>query len=145
MGIIVPHGALFRSSAQSGIRNHLVDTDLLECVIGLGLNLSYGTGISAFLMIFRLKKQPLRKNKVLFIDASELHQKGRAHNFFLAERANTVARAKVHKKSSRFFEEIFVVVQSLNHEINSLPCLPFRLLRNFLPRFRSTVSFATSG
>ena len=90
MGIVLPHGALFRSGVESRIRKHLIDADLLDCVIGLGPNLFYGTGISACIMIFRARKEPSKKNKVLFIDASELYQKGRAQNFFLTEHAKAV-------------------------------------------------------
>jgi len=90
MGIVLPHGALFRSGAESRIRKHLIDADLLDCVIGLGPNLFYGTGISACIMVFRARKEPLKKNKVLFIDASRLYQKGRAQNFFLNEHAKAV-------------------------------------------------------
>lgn len=90
MGIVLPHGALFRSGAESKIRKHLIDADLLDCVISLGPNLFYGTGISACIMIFRAKKEQTKLNQVLFIDASELYQKGRAQNFFLPEHAKIV-------------------------------------------------------
>ena len=90
MGIVLPHGALFRSGVESRIRKHLIETDLLDCVIGLGPNLFYGTGISACIMIFRAKKEPSKKNKILFINASEFFQKGRAQNFFLPEHAQSV-------------------------------------------------------
>lgn len=90
MGIILPHGALFRGGVEVKIRKTLVDSDFLDCVIGLGPNLFYGTGISACILIFRTKKQASTKNKILFIDASELYQKGRAQNFFLPEHAQAV-------------------------------------------------------
>lgn len=90
MGIVLPYGVLFRSGAESKIRKHLIDADLLDCVIGLGPNLFYGTGISACILIFRAKKDESKRNQVLFIDASELYQKGRAQNFFLPEHAQTV-------------------------------------------------------
>jgi type I restriction enzyme M protein len=90
MGIVLPHGALFRSGVELKIRKHLVDADLLDCVIGLGPNLFYGTTISACILIFKARKEPSKINRVLFIDASELYQKGRAQNYFLNEHANTV-------------------------------------------------------
>lgn len=90
VGVVLPHGALFRGSVESKIRKHLVDADLLDCVIGLGPNLFYGTGISACILIFRARKKESKKNKILFIDASELYQKGRNQNFFLPEHAKAV-------------------------------------------------------
>jgi type I restriction enzyme M protein len=35
MGVVLPHGALFRGGAESRIRKHIVDSDLLDGVIGL--------------------------------------------------------------------------------------------------------------
>jgi type I restriction enzyme M protein len=90
MGIILPHGALSRGGIEGKIRKQLIEADLLDCVIGFGSNLFYGTGISACIMILKTKKQALRKNKVLFIDASELYQKGRAQNFLLPEHAKCI-------------------------------------------------------
>ena len=67
-----------------------MDSDLLDCVIGLGPNLFYGTGISACVLIFRARKESEKGNKILFIDASELYQKGRAQNIFLVEHADAI-------------------------------------------------------
>jgi type I restriction enzyme M protein len=67
MGVVVPHGVLFRGSVEGKIRKQLIDENLLEAVIGLPAKLFYGTGIPAAILIF--KKQKTDK-KVLFIDAS---------------------------------------------------------------------------
>jgi len=90
MGIILSHGALFRGGVESKIRKELLEKDLLESVIGLGSNLFYGTGISACILIFRIKKEAKKQKKVFFIDASELFTKGRNQNFFREEHAKQV-------------------------------------------------------
>tara|TARA_Y100000310_G_scaffold335051_1_gene416172 strand:- start:10418 stop:11899 length:1482 start_codon:yes stop_codon:yes gene_type:complete len=90
MAIILPHGALFRGGVEARIRKALLDKDLLETVIGLGPNLFYGTGISASILIFKLKKESNKKNKVYFIDGSHLFKKGRNQNFFLPEHAEQI-------------------------------------------------------
>jgi type I restriction enzyme M protein len=92
MAIVLPHGALFRQGAEGTIRKALIEKDLLEAVIGLGPNLFYGTGISACILVFRAKKIDERKNKVLFIDASEQYLKGRNQNLFLPEHAEAVLK-----------------------------------------------------
>ena len=92
MAIVLPHGVLFRQGAEGTIRKTLIEKDLLEAVIGLGPNLFYGTGISACVLVFRAKKNDERKNKVLFIDASEQYLKGRSQNFFLPEHAEAVLK-----------------------------------------------------
>lgn len=90
MGIILPHGALFRGGAEGKIRKEILERDLLEAVIGLGPNLFYGTGISACILIFKLKKDPKKQNKVHFIDGSALFTKGRNQNFFRDEHAKQI-------------------------------------------------------
>ena len=70
LGVVMPHGVLFRGSAEGGIRHTLLEEDLFEAVIGLAPNLFYGTGIPASILVLNRDKQAARKDKVLFIDAS---------------------------------------------------------------------------
>jgi type I restriction enzyme M protein len=56
VGVVMPHGVLFRGGAEGAIRKHLIESDLLETVIGLAPNLFYGTTIPASLLIFKAKK-----------------------------------------------------------------------------------------
>lgn len=67
MGVVLPHGALFRGASEGKIRKQIIDFNLLDAVIGLPVNLFYGTSIPACVLIF--KKNRNRK-EVLFIDAS---------------------------------------------------------------------------
>lgn len=71
MGTVVPHGVLFRGSSEGKIRTGILNDDLIEAVIGLPQNIFYGTGIPAALLIINKDKAEERKNKVLFIDASQ--------------------------------------------------------------------------
>jgi type I restriction enzyme M protein len=67
MGLVLPHGVLFRGAAEAKIRKQLIDMNLLDAVIGLPPNLFFGTGIPACILVF--KKNRARKD-ILFIDAS---------------------------------------------------------------------------
>lgn len=78
VGVIVPHGVLFRGSSEGKIRQQLIDENLLEAVIGLPANLFYGTGIPAAILLFNRAKGD-NKN-VLFIDASTLFDSGKNQN-----------------------------------------------------------------
>ena len=71
MAVVLPHGALFRKAAEGRIREALLKKELLEAVIGLGPNIFFGAQLAACIMIFRSKKPKARKNKVIFIDASD--------------------------------------------------------------------------
>ena len=80
VGVVMPHGVLFRSGAEGAIRKHLIESDLLEAIIGLAPNLFYGTSIPASLMFFKATKDKMRKKHILFIDASKRFTKGKAQN-----------------------------------------------------------------
>lgn len=77
MGVVVPHGVLFRGSSEGKIRKQLIDENLLDAVIGLPEKLFYGTGIPAAILVFKKDKAD---NKVLFIDASREFKAGKNQN-----------------------------------------------------------------
>jgi type I restriction enzyme M protein len=78
IGVIVPHGVLFRGSSEGKIREQLIKENLLEAVIGLPANLFYGTGIPASILIFNKGKGD--NKDVLFIDASREYESGKNQN-----------------------------------------------------------------
>ncbi|UUZ60570.1 type I restriction-modification system subunit M [Nocardioides sp. B-3] len=82
VGVVMPHGVLFRGGEEGRIRQCPVEKDLLEAVIGLPPNLFYSTSIPACLLIFRAEgsKRAERKNHVLFVDGSARFAKGRNMN-----------------------------------------------------------------
>ncbi|MFA5650031.1 MAG: N-6 DNA methylase [Proteiniphilum sp.] len=77
VGVVVPHGVLFRGASEGKIRQKTIDDNLLEAVIGLPSNLFYGTGIPAVIVIFNKGKNT---NNVLFIDASRQYESGKNQN-----------------------------------------------------------------
>ena len=77
MGVVVPHGVLFRASSEGKIRKQLIDENLLDTVIGLPEKLFFGTGIPAAILLFKKHKTD---NKVLFIDASREFKSGKNQN-----------------------------------------------------------------
>lgn len=87
MGVVVPHGVLFRASSEGKIRQQLIEENLLDTVIGLPEKLFFGTGIPAAILIF--KKQKTDKN-VLFIDASREFKSGKNQNQLTPENIQKV-------------------------------------------------------
>ena len=80
LGVVMPHGVLFRGSAEGNIRQGLLNEDLFEAVIGLAPNLFYGTGIPASVLVLNRDKPAARKGKVLVIDASAEFEEGGSQN-----------------------------------------------------------------
>lgn len=77
VGVIAPHGVLFRGGAEGKIRRQLINDNLLEAVIGLPVNLFFGTGIPAAILLFNRGKQT---SDVLFIDASREYVQDKNQN-----------------------------------------------------------------
>ena len=80
MGVVVPHGVLFRGSSEKEIRQGILEDDLLEAVIGLPSSLFYGTGIPTALLIINKQKPEQRKGKVLFINSELEYEEGKNQN-----------------------------------------------------------------
>lgn len=77
MGVVVPHGVLFRGSTEGKIRQQLIEENLLDTVIGLPEKLFFGTGIPAAILIFKKQKSD---DNVLFIDASRAFKSNKNQN-----------------------------------------------------------------
>jgi type I restriction enzyme M protein len=77
VGVIVPHGVLFRGGTEGKIRQQMIEGNLLKAVIGLPTNLFFGTGIPAAILIFDKGKNT---RDVLFIDASREYLDGKNQN-----------------------------------------------------------------
>ena len=80
MGVVMPHGVLFRGSSEKEIRKGILEDDLLEAVIGLPPQLFYGTGIPACLLIVNKRKPAERKGKVLFVNGELEFEEGKNQN-----------------------------------------------------------------
>ncbi|WP_294264173.1 class I SAM-dependent DNA methyltransferase [uncultured Chryseobacterium sp.] len=63
-----PHGILFRDS-EAEMRRKMIESDVVEAVIGLGPNLFYNSPMEACLLITNNNKSEEKKGKILFINA----------------------------------------------------------------------------
>jgi type I restriction enzyme M protein len=80
MATVMPHGVLFRGGKERLIREHLIEKDLIEAIIGLPPALFYGTGIPACVLVVRKDKPDDRRGKVLFINADRDYAEGKNQN-----------------------------------------------------------------
>ena len=80
MGVVLPHGILFRGGTEGKIRQGLLEEDIIEAIVGLPSKLFYNTGIPASIIIINKKKSKNLKNKVIFIDASSEYKDGKNQN-----------------------------------------------------------------
>ncbi|PJZ76942.1 type I restriction-modification system subunit M [Leptospira neocaledonica] len=86
VGVIVPHGVLFRGGSEGTIRTKFIEENILEAVIGLPSQLFFGTGIPAAILIFNKARKHWREARttrdkhILFIDASREFEDGKKQN-----------------------------------------------------------------
>ncbi len=69
--------SLFTGDAGSGeseIRRHIIEHDLLECIIALPQNIFYNTGIPTYIWVLTNRKPEHRQGKVQLINALDLYQ-----------------------------------------------------------------------
>ncbi|MFN2262149.1 MAG: type I restriction-modification system subunit M [Psychroflexus sp.] len=90
VGVIAPHGVLFRGSAEGRIRKQVIEDNLLDAVIGLPANLFFGTGIPAAILIFNKGKK--QNNETLFIDASQEFESGKNQNKLKTEHILSIVK-----------------------------------------------------
>jgi type I restriction enzyme M protein len=89
VGVVVPHGVLFRGGAEGKIRQKFIEENLLEAVIGLPANLFFGTGIPAAILLFNKAKT---HGDVLFIDASREYKDAKNQNILTPEHLDKIVR-----------------------------------------------------
>lgn len=116
VGVVVPHGVLFRGSAEGKIRQQVIEDNLLDAVIGLPANLFFGTGIPAAIMIF--SKARSTKTETLFIDASQDFESGKNQNKLKEEHiqriVDTYEKFKKNELSAGVVEDKFSYIASLD-------------------------------
>ena len=88
MTVVLPHGVLFRGSAEGHIRRFLIEKkNYLDAVIGLPPNLFFGTSIPTCVLVFR--KNRTLNDGVLFIETymeDEMNEKPASNPDFLLKK-----------------------------------------------------------
>ena len=119
MGIVLPHGVLFRGSAEGTIRKTLLERGAIYAVIGLPPNIFYGTSIPTVVLILK-KGRENNGRDVLFIDASNDFEKQKNQNNLRAEDIKKIIDAyKARKNISKYahlasYDEIVANDYNLN-------------------------------
>lgn len=90
--ILFPHGVLFRGEEQE-MRENLVRSDLIECVLGIGRNLFYNSPMEACIIICRTNKPADRRGKILFINAKHEVTRKNAQSYLEESHIEKVSNA----------------------------------------------------
>lgn len=117
-GVVIPVGALHRSSNEKDIRKGIIEDDLLEAVIGLPAGLFYGTGISTCVLIINKQKKKERKGRVVFIDASHEFESTRSMNRLRSHDIQAIVDAFQRFEDIGTFSKIVEVETLIANEAN---------------------------
>lgn len=115
MGVLLPHGILFRGGAEKKIRKGLIENDLIEAIVGLPPNLFYSTSIPAAIILINKNKRPVQKGQILFIDA---------YNYYKEERSQNILRQKDLDKIVTTFRN-FEAIKKFSRIVSSEEILTF--------------------
>ncbi len=95
VGVVMPHGILFRGGAEGKIRKGIVEADYFEAIIGLAPNMFSGASIPVAICVLNKAKPADRRDKVLFVDAAQEggFRPGKARNFIDQEHIKMMVEA----------------------------------------------------
>jgi type I restriction enzyme M protein len=118
MGVVLPHGILFRGGAEGKIREGLIKDDLIDAVIGIAPNLFYGTGIPACILVIDKNKPKSRKGKVLFVNGANEFIEGKNQNRLSDDHIKKLADAYLSYKDQDKFSRVVSLKELEENEFN---------------------------
>ncbi len=115
MGVVLPHGVLFRSASEGRIRKQLIEENLLDAIIGLPANLFFGTNISASILIFKKQRDT---TDILFIDASQDFNKDKNQNNIDDEHIQKILDTYANKTEIEKYSHIATLEEIKENDYN---------------------------
>ena len=117
MGIVLPHGVLFRGSAEGAIRKTLLEMGAIYAVIGLPPNIFYGTSIPTVVLILK-KDRKGNGRDVLFIDASNDFEKQKNQNNLRNEDIAKIVKAYKKRKNISKYAHVASYKEVVSNDYN---------------------------
>jgi len=103
--ILWPHGVLFRD-AEADMRKKMIETDVVEAVIGLAPNLFYNSPMEACILVCNKGKKKERRGKVLFINAVNEVKRESAFSYVTDDQIAKIHQAFVNYKDIKSFSRV---------------------------------------
>lgn len=88
--VVLPQGVLFRGGKEGSMREELIKSDLLECVITLASGVFYSTGVSACILLLNNNKQKGHVGRVCLIDGTKICTPKRAQVIMTEDNINEI-------------------------------------------------------
>ncbi len=103
--ILLPHGILFRTE-ESDVRKHMILSDKVEAVIGLGPNLFYNAPMEACVLICKNRKSEQLKGRIIFINAKNEVTRKNAESYLEQSHIEKIVSAYRNEKDVPDFKRI---------------------------------------
>lgn len=117
MAIVLPHGVLFRGSAELHIRKYLIEQkNYLDAVIGLPANIFYGTSIPTCILVFKKCKED--PDHILFIDASKEFEKVKNQNILRDQHINKIVETYRNRTSIEKYSHLATLKEVEENDYN---------------------------
>ena len=118
LGVVLPHGILFRGGAECKIRKGLLENDLVEAVIGLAPNIFYGAGIPTCILIINRNKTEAQKGKILFVNGSDEFKQGKKQNFLSEANVERLKNAFIDYTNKERIAQVVDLAEIINNNYN---------------------------
>ncbi len=112
--VLWPHGILFRD-AEREMRRKMIESDCVDCIIGLGPNLFYNSPMEACLLICRMQKPMQRRGKILFINAVDEVKRDKTISTLEPQHIDKIFRAYKEYKDIDGFAKVVTNKQILDN------------------------------
>jgi len=115
--VIIPHGILFRSGAESNIRKYLIQRGFLKGIIGLPSKLYFGTGIPSCMIV--LENSKIDNNEGVFIiDASSEFVKDNFTNKLTTDGIEKIVETWFNKTQVSEFSRFVSIDEIIENDYN---------------------------
>lgn len=116
--IVLPQGILFRGGYDAKVREHLLENEMIEAVIGLPSSVLSGTGIAPAILVLNKNKQA--GSPVEFVDASEIGTQNKNSVAISEEDALLIANLAAGKLADdKRYKSVFIPeIRQQNNELS---------------------------
>ena len=118
LATVMPHGILFRGGAEKVIREKIINSNLIEAIIGLPQSLFYGTSIPACVIVINKNKPAEMEGKILFINAEAEYGSGKVQNFLRPEDIEKITYVYRNKSIIDNYSKLVDITELYDYDLN---------------------------
>ena len=112
---------LFRNE-EKDMRENLIKSDLVECVIGLGPNLFFNSPMEACIVICRTTKRPDRRGQILMINAINEVTRKNAQSYLEEGHIQKIANSYLNYENIDNFSKVITIEDTIKNDFSlSIP------------------------